>query len=170
MAPPRTAHSSEPALSTGAGVAVYASRATNLVVPAIGGQTNVYATSLRATLGVTATEPPAINAGLSRFTTTVGCNIMCVVWATGKITVTDANGNASVRNAAGYGAQAVSAGGSRSIVVYLLPATVSWLKRELNAGKTAAVEIKLQATGMRGESATAYSRGPVTLPAPAPAG
>jgi Tol biopolymer transport system component len=161
--------SSEPALAAAAGSVAYASRATNLTSPAPGGGTNVYSTSLRGTLSVTATEPPEINAALSRFDTDVTCNLMCVIWATGKITVSTADGQTLTRNAAGYGAQAVTAGATRNIAVYLLPASVSWLKRHLEAGATASVEIKLEGFGMRGEKATAYSRGPITLPAPAPA-
>ncbi|MFA9271116.1 MAG: hypothetical protein ACEQSX_10225 [Baekduiaceae bacterium] len=145
---------------------MFASRATNLVTPAPTGGSNVYSTALRGTLTVVGTEPPSINAALSRFDTDVSCNLMCVVWATGKITVTDANGVSVSRNAAGYGAQSINAGTTRNVAVYLLPASVSWLKRELAAGKTASVEIKLQAFGMRGEKATGYSRGPITLPAP----
>lgn len=160
--------SSEPALAAAAGSVAYASRATNLASTTPAGGTNVYASALRGTLTVTATEPPAINAGLSRFDTDVTCNLMCVIWATGKITVTTTGGQTLSRNAAGYGAQSLSAGATRNIAVYLLPASVSWLKRHLEAGATASVEIKLEGFGMRGEKATAYSRGPVTLPAPAP--
>lgn len=161
--------SSEPALAAAAGSVAYASRATNLTSPAPGGGTNVYSTSLRGTLSVTATEPPEINAGLSRFDTDVRCNVMCAVWATGKITVTTTDGQTLTRNAAGYGAQSLTAGSTKNIAVYLLPASVSWLKRHLEAGATGSVEIKLDGYGMRGEKATAYSRGPITLPAPAPA-
>lgn len=158
--------SSEPSVTAAAGAVVFASRATNLVEPAPTGGSNIYSTALRGTLTVVGTEPPTINAALSRFDTDVSCNLMCVVWATGKITVTDANGVSVSRNAAGYGAQSINAGTTRNVAVYLLPASVSWLKRELAAGKTASVEIKLQAFGMRGEKATGYSRGPITLPAP----
>ncbi len=158
--------SSEPSITAAAGAVVFASRATNLTSPAPTGASNIYSTALRGTLTVVGTEPPKVNAGLSRFDTDVSCNIMCVVWATGKITVTDANGVSYSRNAAGYGAQAISAGTTRNVAVYLLPNTVTWLKRELAAGKTAAVEIKLEGFGMRGEKATGYSRGPVTLPPP----
>lgn len=161
--------SSEPVLAAAAGTVVYASRATNLTSPAPTGGTNVYATAMRASLSVSATEPPQINSALSRFDTDVTCNIMCVIWATGKITVTTTDGQTLTRNAAGYGAQAVTAGGTRNIAVYLLPASVSWLKRHLDAGATGTVEIKLEGFGMRGEKATAYSRGPITLPEPAPA-
>lgn len=164
--PAANGSSSEPSVTAAAGAVVFASRATNLVTPAPTGGSNVYSTALRGTLTVVGTEPPAINAALSRFDTDVSCNLMCVVWATGKITVTDANGVSVSRNAAGYGAQSINAGTTRNVAVYLLPASVSWLKRELAAGKTASVEIKLQAFGMRGEKATGYSRGPITLPAP----
>lgn len=167
--PAANAPSGEPSLSAGAGMVVFSSRATNLTATATSGQTNVFSTSMRATLTVTGTEPPSINAALSRFDTDARCNIMCVVWATGKVTVTDANGVSVSRNAAGYGAQPIGAGTTRNVQVHLLPASVSWLKRELAAGKTASVEIKLQASGMRGEKATGYARGPITLPAPAPA-
>jgi hypothetical protein len=161
--------SSEPALAAAAISVTYASRATNLTSPAPAGGTNVYSTGLRGTLSVAATEPPAINAALSRFDTDVTCNVMCMIWATGKITVTTAGGQTLTRNAAGYGAQSVNAGTTRNIAVHLLPASVSWLKRHLEAGATGSVEIKLEGFGMRGEKATAYSRGPITLPAPAPA-
>lgn len=167
--PAANAPSSEPAIAIAGGSVAYASRATNLVPSAPAGGTNVYTTGLRATLSVTGTEPPKINEALSRFDTDVACNIMCVVWATGKITVTTADGQTLTRNAAGYGAQAISAGTTRNVAVYLLPASVSWLKRHLAAGATATVEIKLEGFGMRGEKATAYSRGPITPPAPAPA-
>lgn len=167
--PAANAPSSEPALAAAAVSVAYASRATNLVSTAPAGGTNVYSSALRGTLTVAASEPPAINAGLSRFDTDVTCNLMCVIWATGKITVTTTDGQTLTRNAAGYGAQSVTAGGTRNIAVYLLPASVSWLKRHLEAGATGSVEIRLEGFGMRGEKTTAYSRGPITLPAPAPA-
>lgn len=159
--------SGEPDLSAAGAKVVFSSKATNLTSPAPGGGTNVFQTSLKAQFAVTATEPPAINASLSRFDTDVKCNAMCLVFATGKITVTDAQGGTSTRNAAGYGAQMLSSNATKNLAVTLVPGTSSWLRKQLEAGKSATVEIKIQATSMSGGSATTYSRGPVTLPAAA---
>lgn len=161
--------SSEPALGAAAGSVVFASKATNLVSSVPSGGTNVYATSMRSTLSASGGAPIA-NDGLTRLTTSVSCPSMCFIWATAKLTVTDGGGNETTRNSAGYGAQFLATTAPQNMTVYLTPSSTSWLKGRLAAGNTATVEIRLKALGMRGESATGYATGPLTLPAPAPAG
>ncbi|MBJ7331685.1 MAG: PD40 domain-containing protein, partial [Solirubrobacteraceae bacterium] len=161
--------SGEPFASGAAGTVLFSSTATNLTATAPGGGTNVFAASMRSSLGVTATEPPTTTDTYSRFDTDVTCSASCLVWATGKIISTDTAGNDNVRSAAGYGAQSLSAGSQRRVSVTLLPAARTWLRQQIAAGRTISVEIKLQAIGMRGETATGYSRGPLTILAAAPA-